>query len=625
MQAPRRQRSARGFQAAAVAEGLHKRGYEPARASRDGPGPRGLGNVAVDGPTSRVSGGESGDTGGLSARDISNGELSRGEVGGSGARAVAKTKTAEEGKCNCAPTSRYVAKCEAPAGYDQQVWQWGGPMNGVYTLVIVILSYGIGYRHGHKAFEKVAAPPSKFLSDARAGTHEEVADSTLTQAAAVAESLTLKYSPAASPTSAKSTDESIPNHHPKYQTLESSSPRVSLASNSDSSIHPHPGSGERVRVRIWVCAREDEAEEERDWEVLQVGSGQVASTTVNQVNVLHAEAKAAPPGEPDSALVDTSGAGGVLPLRALSGAGGLRDMRTLSEQVLNHALEHGNSAEKLKAMEIYVQMHACNLSEHANLLRSEQLDQSKVGNELKGQAVAQGAEKMAAKREEAAAAHARCAAELFRARCRDDLSAGLLLLLGCILWSMWRSTGHKLAALAAQCSEQEQKGGGMLGLVSLWRPAILDSVGRGGCVLGELAATLGGAAGGFAALLFVAFALVRSNVLAHRSAAPLTVLLVVMGGACGAVGAGAISRAGGSGTVWLVLWEALCVVHAYAALTGAGDLLVRVLHGDPRPPLEGKVAAAGLGLGVRSLLFHLALGYVLPVATGTLPFVLGPV
>ena len=86
-------------------------------------------------------------------------------------------------------------------------------------------------------------------------------------------------------------------------------------------------------------------------------------------------------------------------------------------------------------------------------------------------------------------------------------------------------------------------------------------------------------------------------------------------------------RAGGNGTLWVVLWVALCAVHAYAALADGSDWLVQLLQGEPLSPSKGGGSGRdveGTRPVVRSALFHLVLGGLLPVAIGTLPFVLAP-
>jgi hypothetical protein len=67
-------------------------------------------------------------------------------------------------------------------------------------------------------------------------------------------------------------------------------------------------------------------------------------------------------------------------------------------------------------------------------------------------------------------------------------------------------------------------------------------VGSYGCVGGEMVRALGGAAGGFLGLLLVAFLVMRFGLLSHQGAAPLTVLVGVLGGGVGAVGAQAVHR-----------------------------------------------------------------------------------
>lgn len=156
---------------------------------------------------------------------------------------------------------------------------------------------------------------------------------------------------------------------------------------------------------------------------------------------------------------------------------------------------------------------------------------------------------------------------------------------------------------------------------------------------------------GLVALVVAASVLLRYNasaaaaaaaagpVTAARPRAAVTVLLF-LGLACGPAGYAAVNSVGGSGLRWLILWEAICAVHALASWYTA--LLYRALYGRPPgapPPEKGEEAADGhLAAAepsgamaalpavwlpapwLRQVAFHSVLVFGLPVLAGVVPF-----
>ena len=191
-----------------------------------------------------------------------------------------------------------------------------------------------------------------------------------------------------------------------------------------------------------------------------------------------------------------------------------------------------------------------------------------------------------------------------RATCSDTLTFGLAVMLAA---GAHHALAHgTLAGLAPRC-----------GGVPAWQWAAFWPV-----LVTQWAwcwaAALADALLGLAVLFATPWLVYRSGLLAgDPQAAPLTRLLLGLGGACGAAGYLAVSKFGGDGAVWLAAWEAWVLLHI--AFSAAAHRVVR--SGIRAAQAGGDLGEMyGGGHGGLAGAMWLLLGLAVPLLAGTLPF-----
>lgn len=112
----------------------------------------------------------------------------------------------------------------------------------------------------------------------------------------------------------------------------------------------------------------------------------------------------------------------------------------------------------------------------------------------------------------------------------------------------------------------------------------------------------------------IAYLLLRHAVTSSSQAKPTTIILVLLGGLCGWAGKFSVDSLGGSGFQWLVCWEVLCILHAFA--TCFTSYLYCFLNG----PTPSSVGSNMTPSWVRKFAFHATLVLILPVMAGLTPF-----
>ncbi|KAM3353668.1 hypothetical protein ACQJBY_024680 [Aegilops geniculata] len=97
---------------------------------------------------------------------------------------------------------------------------------------------------------------------------------------------------------------------------------------------------------------------------------------------------------------------------------------------------------------------------------------------------------------------------------------------------------------------------------------------------------------------------------------PITFNFILLGVICGFAGRFCANTLGGDGNIWLIWWEVLCSIHLLGNCYPS--VMYRVLHG----PISITHSKNGVGppYWVRRCIFYAALGLVIPVLTGLLPF-----
>lgn len=193
-------------------------------------------------------------------------------------------------------------------------------------------------------------------------------------------------------------------------------------------------------------------------------------------------------------------------------------------------------------------------------------------------------------------------------QCADELAAGMILMLLALAYSVSRYSRSLLleAITSCQATKESQK--------SSWFSNPMDTVtGRFrtiACEIMAISRMLAGA--GFVSV--IVYLLLRHTVTSSSQAKPATIILVLLGGLCGWAGKFSVDSLGGNGFQWLVCWELLCILHAFANCFTS--YLFCFLNG----PTSNSGGSSLTPSWIRKFVFHATLILVLPVMAGLTPF-----
>eukprot|EP01018_Ginkgo_biloba_P029319 Gb_29176 [translate_table: standard] len=194
-------------------------------------------------------------------------------------------------------------------------------------------------------------------------------------------------------------------------------------------------------------------------------------------------------------------------------------------------------------------------------------------------------------------------------KCADDLAAGLILMLLALAYGIWRYSHARLSEAISVCqlSTKEPR-------KSSWFYNPMDSVTGHFQTLACGITVVSRMLAGIFAVAAIAYSLLRQTVASSSQTMPATVIIIVLGGVCGWAGKLSVDSLGGNGFHWLLLWEVLCILHAFANCFTS--YLVRILNG----PTSGSVGFNLIPVWIRNFAFHTILAFVLPVMAGLTPF-----
>ncbi|CAN5966524.1 unnamed protein product [Sphagnum jensenii] len=288
--------------------------------------------------------------------------------------------------------------------------------------------------------------------------------------------------------------------------------------------------------------------------------------------------------------------------------------RNLQQEFLHwykKSLAEKQQSNYLKTLKLAYQFKRLNLDEEHLHLRSE-------SNLLMRENVSLSREKAEFREMEIQDRKLAVAYDLLSRTCADELVAGLFVMLCALLYGGWNYSYARLVDVISHCQP------------AVFEPShsmipgfnrIFDSLNSMSAQMQMLFCNLTVAARmflGLGIISMVAATLLRKSVTSSSQAMPATILLIILGGLCGAAGKFAVDSMGGSGYHWLLVWESLCVIHASS--TCFTPYLYWLLNGAPQHTLDKQRQYYLLNPWVRRLLFHGCLGLVLPAMAGLLPF-----
>ncbi|TXG60571.1 hypothetical protein EZV62_015144 [Acer yangbiense] len=200
--------------------------------------------------------------------------------------------------------------------------------------------------------------------------------------------------------------------------------------------------------------------------------------------------------------------------------------------------------------------------------------------------------------------------ELLR-NCIDCLVAGIVTMSASLLYAAYVHSYKKISEATAACtpSSQESK--------SWWIPNTVSSFNSGWHTIKCQVQVVSRMLFGFLMIITITYLLLQRSGSSSRQTMPITFILLLLGFACGFAGKLCIDTLGGSGYLWLIYWESLCLVHFFANVWTSA--LFRILHG----PVNVSQCTKGhtiVPYWIRRSLFYATMLLFLPLVCGLLPF-----
>ncbi|KAK4585335.1 hypothetical protein RGQ29_022841 [Quercus rubra] len=199
--------------------------------------------------------------------------------------------------------------------------------------------------------------------------------------------------------------------------------------------------------------------------------------------------------------------------------------------------------------------------------------------------------------------------ELLR-KCIDCLVAGLLIMSASLLYGTYVFSYKRITEATESCtlSPKESK--------SWWIPSPMASFNSGLHVLRCQVQVVSRMLFGVFMIITIAFLLLQRSS-TTKQIMPVTVMLLLLGIACGLAGKLCVDTLGGSGYYWLLYWEILCVLHFFSNV--CTSTLFHFLHGSLNLS-QGTKGNAIFPYWIRRFLFYAILLLFLPLFCGLVPF-----
>ncbi|XP_022133272.1 protein CPR-5 [Momordica charantia] len=199
--------------------------------------------------------------------------------------------------------------------------------------------------------------------------------------------------------------------------------------------------------------------------------------------------------------------------------------------------------------------------------------------------------------------------ELLR-RCIDCLVAGLLIMSVGLSYGAYVYSYQRISEATAVCtpSTQDSK--------SWWIPNPMASFNSGLHMIRCQVQVVSRMAFGVIMILAIAYLLLQRSATSNQ-AMPVTFIVLLLGVACGLAGKLCIDTLGGSGLLWLMYWETLCLLHLFANIFTSALFLI--LHG-PVGVSQGKSRRTIFPYWIRRVVFYAILLVFLPLVCGLVPF-----
>uniref|UniRef100_A0A7N0ZSQ5 Protein CPR-5 n=1 Tax=Kalanchoe fedtschenkoi TaxID=63787 RepID=A0A7N0ZSQ5_KALFE len=203
-------------------------------------------------------------------------------------------------------------------------------------------------------------------------------------------------------------------------------------------------------------------------------------------------------------------------------------------------------------------------------------------------------------------------AELLRS-CIDCLVGSLLITSGSLVYGAYVHSYKRISEATASCaSSTTSKSGWKSWLV----PEAFDTFRSGFQMVSCQVQVLSRMLFGVLMILAITYLLLQRSAAPHQSM-PITFILLILGIACGFSGKLCVDTLGGDGYIWLLYWEAMCVIHFFANVFTSS--LFTLLYGPITFNLRIRNSTVFSYLSRRVIFYAITL-FILPLTCGLIPF-----
>ncbi|KAK2419234.1 protein CPR-5 [Trifolium repens] len=196
-------------------------------------------------------------------------------------------------------------------------------------------------------------------------------------------------------------------------------------------------------------------------------------------------------------------------------------------------------------------------------------------------------------------------------KCIDCLIAGLFIMSSSLFYGAYVYNFERINEAAESCAPPEEESS------SWWTPKSVTWFNSSMHVFLCQVRVVSRMVFGFLMIIIVAYLLFQRSTTLSSQTMPVTFIVLMLGIGCGYCGMLCIDTLGGSGYIWLLYWEILCLVHFLSICWTSA--LYTILHG-PITTLQTMKRNTILRYWIRRVLFYAVLLVVLPLCCGLMPF-----
>ncbi|TKY73911.1 CPR-5 protein [Spatholobus suberectus] len=195
-------------------------------------------------------------------------------------------------------------------------------------------------------------------------------------------------------------------------------------------------------------------------------------------------------------------------------------------------------------------------------------------------------------------------------KCIDCLITGLLIMSSSLLYGAYVYSYERITEATESCTPSTQESS------SWWTPKSVVSFSSRFHILWCQVQVMSRMMFGVLMIFAVAYLLMQRSTTSSQTM-PVTFILLMLGIGCGYCGKLCVDTLGGSGNVWLLYWEILCLLHFLSICWTSA--LFRILHG-PVTASQTTEEKTNFRYWIRRVLFYAILPVFLPLFCGLMPF-----